>query len=239
MTANQPSRPQRVILPVLVAVGALVLAIVMATGGKDGGDQKVSSDAKTTAANSGSAATSPGDTTSANDPTSLGSANAPVVMVAYSEFQCPYCGRFAKESLPTLIERYVDPGVLRIEWRDLPYLGDESFRASFGARAAAEQDAFWAFHDVLFAEQSPKPNSGHITDEYLVGVATEIGLDVEQFEVDYRSDAVNDAVRNDRDSGVRAGVNGTPAFFVNGTPIVGAQPVEVFVEVIEAAAAPQ
>lgn len=235
MTAKQPPRPQRVILPVLVAVGALVLAIVMATGGKDDEDQKVSSGGKTTAPADGG---SPGDTASANDPTSLGSANAPVVMVAYSEFQCPYCGRFAKETLPTLIERYVDPGVLRIEWRDLPYLGDESFRASYGARAAAQQDAFWAFHDVLFDEQSPKPNSGHITDEYLIGVASELGLDVEQFEADYRSDAVNDAVGDDRDSGVRAGVNGTPAFFVNGTPVVGAQPVEVFVEAIEAAAAP-
>lgn len=236
MTVNNPSRQGRLILPVIVAIGALALAAFMAFGGSSDSDEQVSTGSKSTAPAGGATATTPADASRADDPTSLGVADAPVVMVAYSEFQCPFCGKFANETLPELIERYVDTGVLRIEWRDLPYLGDESFRAAFGARAAAQQDEFWAFHDALFADQVPKPNSGHITDEYLIEMASDLGLDVDQFEADYRSAAVEDAVSVDRDAGVRAGVNGTPAFFVNGTPVFGAQPLEVFVETIEAAA---
>lgn len=237
LTANESSRSKRVILPVIVAVGALALAAVMTLGGKNDSGQKVSGDAKTESSADGPVASrAKRDFVPSNDPTSLGAADAPVVMVVYSEFQCPFCGRFAKDTLPALTERYVATGVMRIEWRDLPYLGDESFQAAFGARAASQQGAFWAFHDALFADQAPKPNSGHITNEYLVDVAHDLGLDVDQFEADYRSSEVNDAVRADRDAGVRAGVNGTPGFFVNGTPVFGAQPLEVFVKTIEAAA---
>lgn len=238
MTSNRPSRPQRIILPVIVAIGALVLAVVMATGSKDDSDQKVSSGPKTTTpADGGTISTDLADAEPTDDPTSLGAASAPVVMVAYSEFQCPFCGKFANETLPVLIEQYVDTGVVRIEWRDLPYLGEESFRAARAARAAAEQDAFWAYHDVLFADQVPKPNSGHVTDDYLIGIAIDLGLDVDKFEADYEAGVGEDAIRLDLDAGTRAGVNGTPAFFVNGTPIIGAQPLEAFVQTIEAAAA--
>lgn len=238
MTSNKPSSRQRIILPVLVAVGALVLAIVMATGGNDDSGQTVVSGPKTTSLTAGgSVEAESADIVPTDDPTSLGDANAPVVMVVYSEFQCPFCGKFAKQTLPVLIERYVDTGAVRLEWRDLPYLGEESFQAARAARAAAEQDAFWAYHDVLFADQVPKPNSGHVTDDYLVGIAAELGLDVDQFEADYEAGVGEDDIRLDLDAGMRAGVSGTPAFFVNGTPIFGAQPLEVFVQTIEAAAA--
>lgn len=233
---QNPSRQRQILLPIIMAIGALALAAFMAFGGNDEPDppEKAESNALTPADRGPNA--NPIGPQEPGAPTSLGAADAPVVMVAFSEFQCPFCGKFAKETLPGLIERYVDTGVLRIEWQDLPYLGDESFRAAFAARAAGEQDSFWEYHDVLFAGQVPKPNSGHYTDEYLLGVAGDLGLDVDRFEADYRSSAVNDAVRSSLDGGIRAGVNGTPAFFVNGTPVIGAQPLQVFVETIEAAA---
>ena len=169
------------------------------------------------------------------DPTALGEVDAPVVMINYSEFQCPFCGKFARDTEPTLVEEYVADGTLRIEWRDFPYLGPESTTAAQAGRAAAEQGKFWEFHDAMFADQQP-PNSGKLTEDYLVGVAEEVGLDGERFREDMSSSEAEAAVKEDFQEGQSIGVTGTPAFLVNGQPIMGAQPTEVFVEAIEQAA---
>ncbi|GAB2743049.1 DsbA family protein [Nocardioides pakistanensis] len=171
----------------------------------------------------------------ADDPMALGEVDAPVVMINYSEFQCPFCGKFARDTKPELVQKYVEDGTLRIEWRDFPYLGPESTTAAQAGRAAGAQGKFWEFHDAMFADQQP-PNSGKLTEEYLVGVAKEAGLDAEQFAKDLKSDAVAAAVQKDFQEGQSIGVTGTPAFLVNGQPIMGAQPTEVFAEAIEQAA---
>jgi len=165
-----------------------------------------------------------------------GDPDAPVVMVEFADFQCPFCGRFARETAPALVEQYVDEGILRIEWRDFPYLGPESRMAALAGRAAARQDAFWAFHDVLYAE-AREVNSGTIDAAWLEGVAADLGLDVEQFRADMGSAEVASEVAADLQAGQSLGVTGTPAFFVNGQPVLGAQPLEVFEQVIEAAQA--
>lgn len=167
---------------------------------------------------------------------SLGEAGAPVVMVMYSEFQCPFCGKFARDTEPELVERFVDDGTLRIEWRDLPYLGEESLTAAAAGRAAADQAAFWPFAAHLYAHQAP-PNSGTLTGDRLVGVAQELGLDGQRFRTVMEDGATLAAVEADVDEAVELGVTGTPTFFINGRVIVGAQPTEVFVEAIERAAA--
>ncbi|MGN6575675.1 MAG: DsbA family protein [Nocardioides sp.] len=170
------------------------------------------------------------------DPMALGQADAPVVMIAYSEFQCPFCGKFARDTEPELIKRYVKDGTLRIEWRDFPYLGPESRVAALGGRAAAEQDRFWQFHDAMYDDQLP-PNSGNLDEDYLVGVARDAGLDVERFRDQLRrGDDLAKAVDKDFTEGQSIGVNGTPAFLVNGRPIMGAQPLAVFSKAIEQAA---
>jgi protein-disulfide isomerase len=170
-----------------------------------------------------------------DDPTALGDADAPVVMINYSEFQCPFCGKFARDTEPTLVEEYVEDGTLRIEWRDFPYLGPESTTAARAGRAAGAQGRFWEFHDAMYADQQP-PNSGRLTEEYLVGVAEEIGLDTGEFRADMRAPWTAAAVAEDFDEGQMIGVTGTPAFVVNGRPIIGAQPTDVFVDAIERAA---
>lgn len=172
----------------------------------------------------------------AGDPLALGDVDAPVVMVSYSEFQCPFCGRFARETEPELIDRYVEEGTLRIEWRDFPYLGPESMTAAMAGRAAAAQGEFWAFHDAMYDDQQP-PNSGKLTPAYLEGVAKKVGLDLSQFRTDMQSKATEAAVQRDFQEGQRIGVTGTPAFLVNGMPVMGAQPTEVFVQLIEQAEA--
>ncbi len=172
----------------------------------------------------------------AGDPMAIGETDAPVVMIGYSEFQCPFCGKFARDTEPTLIKKYVEDGTLRIEWRDFPYLGEESTIAAKAARAAAAQDSFRAFHDVMFDNQLP-PNSGKIDEDYVAGVAEDLGLDVEQFRADMSSAAIAQAVAEDFSEGQAIGVTGTPAFIINQVPVIGAQPTEVFEQAIERAAA--
>lgn len=171
----------------------------------------------------------------ADDPMAIGDVDAPVVMVSYSEFQCPFCGKFARDTEPSLIDQYVEDGTLRIEWRDFPYLGSESTTAAQGGRAAAAQDSFWAFHDELYANQLP-PNSGNLDEDYLAGIAEKLGLDVEQFRADMGSPATAQGIAEDFSEGQEIGVTGTPAFVINGVPVIGAQPTEVFEQVIEVAA---
>jgi protein-disulfide isomerase len=168
------------------------------------------------------------------DPTAVGAIDAPVVMVEYSEFQCPYCRKFAEDIAPQL-QGHIDDGTLRIEWRDFPLIGEESTLASLGAHAAANQDAFWEFHDAVFANQPPQ-NSGQITEEWLVGIAESIGLDTEQFRADLADPATAAAVEENKQEAFDILATSTPLFFVNKIPIVGAQPVETFVDVIEFAA---
>ena len=170
------------------------------------------------------------------DPTAKGSTDAPVVMVAYSDFQCPYCGKFARDTEPVLDQKYVEDGTLRIEWRDFPYLGKESELAARAGRAAAIQGKFWAFHDEMYAHQFP-PNSGHLDEDYLAGVAEDLGLDPDRFRNDMDADETRFSVGRDFEEGRRIGVTGTPAFIINGKPVMGAQPTEVFESIIEKAAA--
>lgn len=170
----------------------------------------------------------------AGDPRAKGEVDAPVVMVEWADFQCPFCGRFARETAPELVEQYVDEGVLRIEWRDFPYLGPESEVAAHASRAAAEQDAFWEFHDALFAEPR-EPNSGALTEDAMVALADDLGLDTEAFRATMTAPATATAVEEEFQHAQQLGVNGTPAFLVGGRPIMGAQPLEAFVQAIEAA----
>src|SRR5699024_11419159 len=84
------------------------------------------------------------------DRMALGDAVAPVVLIAYSDFTCPFCANWALEAQPELVQRYVDSGELRIEWREFPYLGEPADTLSVGALAAGEQDSFWADQAVAF-----------------------------------------------------------------------------------------
>ncbi|HEX6969451.1 MAG TPA: thioredoxin domain-containing protein [Micromonosporaceae bacterium] len=168
------------------------------------------------------------------DPTARGPIDAPVVMIEYADFQCPFCGRFARDTEPRLIADYVDRGLLRIEWRDLPYLGPESRAAAAAARAAGAQGRFWEFHDALYA-QDRRVNSGALDDAALRRIAERIGLDLARFDADRASAAVQEQIaRDEREAGM-LGITGTPAFIVGGTPIIGAQPYEVFQQVIDEA----
>ena len=234
-----PARKSPALPLVVAAVAALVAVVAFAAprlGGADADEGRPVRDVHR------SGTTQPDDPLAAlarrrpGDPMALGDPDAPVVMIAYSEFQCPFCGKFARDTEPELVQRYVEDGTLRIEWRDFPYLGPESRVAALGGRAAAEQDMFWQFHDAMYDDQLP-PNSGKLDEDYLVSVARKAGLDVARFRTQLRrGDDLSRAVEKDFTEGQSIGVNGTPAFLVNGRPVMGAQPVAVFSKAIEQAA---
>ena len=170
------------------------------------------------------------------DPLAVGDVDAPVVMIEWADFQCPFCGSFARDTKPVLTERFVDDGVLRIEWRDFPVLGEESLSAALAGRAAAEQDAFWELHDEIFAEDRPR-DAGELDADAMLAMAEDLGLDVDRFADDMEDPALREAVQQDHAIAQELGVTGTPAFLVNGRSLIGGQPAEVFVELVEDAAA--
>ncbi|MFF0699973.1 DsbA family protein [Streptomyces tendae] len=171
-----------------------------------------------------------------DDPLAVGRADAPVVMIEYSDFQCPYCGKFARDTEPELIRSYVDKGVLRIEWRNFPIFGDESEQAARAAWAAGQQDRFWEFHDQAYGE-THKKNTGAFSADKLTSMAKAAGVkDLDKWRTDMDSDAADTAVRRDQEEGYALGVTSTPAFLINDVPVLGAQSVDTFKKTVEAAA---
>lgn len=160
----------------------------------------------------------------------LGDDDAPVTIVEYTDYQCPYCNRHATETLPRLISEMIDAGRVRYVVKDFPLdsIHPEARSAAVAARCAAEQGAYWEMHDALFARQDQWGGLGEGAADVYTTIATELSLDGQAFAAclaDGRYDAV---IQANQDEGVALGVRGTPAFFINGFPISGAQPFELF-----------
>jgi protein-disulfide isomerase len=133
---------------------------------------------------------------------------------------------------PELVQRYVEDGTLKMEWRDFAYLGQESVNAALAARAAQKQGKFWEYHDALYANQG-SINGGTFSDEKLTDLARQVGLDAETFESDFTSRRFEQVVQSDFREGQNAGIQATPSFNINGQMLVGPQPLEAFEQVIE------
>jgi Na+/H+ antiporter NhaA len=158
-----------------------------------------------------------------------GPVHAPVTVVEYGDFECPYCGR----AEPVIRELLHDFGDVRYVWRHLP-LADVHPRAQLAAEAAeaaADQDRFWEMHDLLLTHQDA------LTADDLSGYAAQLGLDVERFDESLRERAWSLRVADDVDSADLSGVTGTPTFFVNGRRHYGAYDIETLSEVVRAAGA--
>jgi len=188
----------------------------------------------------------------------IGDPDAPLVMVAFESFGCLWCGNFHRLTLPGIYDKYVDTGLLRIESRMMPY----EERAQPGAlvgTAAGMQDRYWELAEVLYpfiSGDGEPPTGRDLTDAELGDYrqrqsedgllaqveshADEIGLDYEQFLIDYRSDEAAQRVTADTDMGYAVGFTGTPAVVVNGIPLGGYVSYESFDEfltsVLEASA---
>ncbi|RSN47013.1 DsbA family protein [Actinomadura sp. WAC 06369] len=241
MPSTTPSGPKSgpnrkvTVTAAAVLIAALVFGAVSAFGGGGGRGDRTSAPPSPSAAPSGGAQDGPEVARrQAGDPRAVGRADAPVVLIEYSDFQCPFCGKFARDVRPKLM-RYVENGDLRIEWRDFPIFGAESEAAARAGYAAGLQGRFWEFHDVAYAKER-KRNSGAFSRENLAKMAGEAGVpDLDRFRLDMTLDPAVEALRRDMAEGHELGVPSTPAFLINGKPMLGAQPFEVFDGEIRAA----
>jgi Na+/H+ antiporter NhaA len=158
-----------------------------------------------------------------------GPEEAPVTLVEYGDFECPYCG----QAEPVVRELLRDFGDVRYVWRHLP-LNDvhpQAQLAAEAAEAAAEQDAFWEMHDLLLGHQ----DALHSSD--LIGYAEQLGLDAERFENDLRRHSGAGRIAEDIDTADLSGVSGTPSFFVNGRRHAGAYDIETLSKAVRTARA--
>ncbi|WP_405439691.1 DsbA family protein [Streptomyces avidinii] len=169
------------------------------------------------------------------DKLAVGRADAPVVLIEYSDFKCGYCGKFARDTEPELVKKYVADGTLRIEWRNFPIFGAESEAAARAAWAAGQQDRFEAFHAAAYADGSKDKG---FAEPRLVELAREAGVpDLERFKADLAGEQAAAALKKDQEEGYRIGVTSTPSFLLNGRPVAGAQPLDTFTAAIARAKA--
>lgn len=173
---------------------------------------------------------------SPDDDAVLGDPNAPVTIIEFSDFQCPFCRKFWKETLPQIKKDYLLTGKAKLVYRDFPLvqIHPGATLAAEGAECAKEQGKFWEMHDAIFEEQE-KQGSGTIefTADDVKKWATKIGLNASKFNQCLDSGKYKQEIEKDTADGSAAGVTGTPAIFVNGRLIVGAQPFAAFKAVID------
>lgn len=154
--------------------------------------------------------------------------DAPVTIVEFSDFQCPYCERFFLETYPLLKANFGDK--IRFVYRDFPLfqIHPNATEAAYAANCAFEQDKYWEYHDVLFNNQDKLATAD------LIVHAEDLGMDTEAFQECLQSGRYSEKVSRDYTDGVNLGVSGTPTFFINGKPLVGAQPYQIFADRINA-----
>ncbi len=163
-----------------------------------------------------------------------GSADAPVVMVEFSDFQCVYCRKFWRETLPKIEERYIRTGKVRFVYRHMAIQGEASVLAAQAASCAHDQGKFWEYHDTLFK------NGGALafTSASLKRSAADLGLDGKAFAVCFDGKKHAQRVEAETTLGHVLGATGTPTFLLNGQLAIGAYPFEAFRQGLDALLAP-
>jgi protein-disulfide isomerase len=169
-------------------------------------------------------AVQPADVSADDDPF-WGPEDAKVTIIEFSDYSCPHCRDFALDTLPRL--KTANSERVRFVFRASPILGPASGWAALAAECADDQGKFWEYHDLLFA------NQGSLSRENLTLYAQQLDLNIETFDACVDNQTYIDELRNDLADAQNAGVSGTPTFFINGQRIVGAQPYELFVQVID------
>jgi len=162
----------------------------------------------------------------------MGSEDAPVTIIEFSDYQCSYCQRFWAQTLPEIKEEYIDTGKVKFVYRDFP-LGfhANAQKAAESTECANDQEKFWEMHDKVFGGMSEWSGRdvANITKRY----ASELGLDEAEFASCLDSGKYTEEVQKDMQDGAKAGVTGTPAFFVNGIFVGGSKPFAVFKQIID------
>jgi protein-disulfide isomerase len=162
----------------------------------------------------------------------MGDPDAPVTIIEFADFQCPFCGRHASGAGRQIDLLYVESGKVRLGYQHFAFLGQESFWAAEASECANDQGAFWAYHDLLFASQDGE-NQGAFNQDKLKGFAANLNLDTTAFNACLDSGKYTELVQTESNAARVLGVQSTPTFLINGQPLVGAQPFDVFQPLIE------
>ncbi len=158
---------------------------------------------------------------------SVGPDNAKIVIVEFSDFQCPYCRRFHEQTYKPLLAAY--PGQIRFVYRNLPLpptIHPDAMSSIVASLCANDQNAYWDYHEKLFSSDA-------LGEETYIQYATDLGLNVEEFTACLSSGKHDDFIEQDMAFSSDLGVQSTPTFFVNGIPILGAQPLSAFTQLID------
>jgi protein-disulfide isomerase len=216
-------------LEVALASGVVVILAMVITGRApwDAG-------ANAGAANARPAAGTGLSATAADAGNSLGSPTAPVTIINYSDFMCPYCTVLANQIEPQLIRDYVNTGKVRYIVREGAFLTPDSQVAAEAADCAEDQGAFWPYHNLLYAQRA-QASSGIYTTDKLKGYAAQLGLNMPRFSACLDSQVHAGDVQRVTDGATALSVNGTPTVFINGRPLVGGQPYSAYQQAIDAA----
>jgi len=170
-----------------------------------------------------------------------GNLNAPITIVEFSDFQCPFCAKFHSTTLPQLEVNYIDSGKVKFVYRDFPIqsIHPNAVPAALASECADEQGMFWEYHDLVFENQKKWQGlSGRIMIDTFEQYALELGMNTNDFNTCFESGKYADEVTKDLQDGVSYGITGTPGFFIGNdelgyVKIIGAQPYPVFERLIE------
>jgi len=228
------------VLPISILIAAVMIAgaLVFATMYKGGG-----SGANGVANNNGGAAAGAVTPSSASTTAILalnsrdailGNVNAPVTIIEYGDYQCPYCAQYFSTIEPQIIQNYVNTGEARVVFRDLPFLGPESVAAANAAQCAEDQNKLWAYHDALYNAKLADDAKGGGEDDgtlnrtLFMSIATKLGMDTSTFAscIDTSKDA-SIVTQEKADAEVIVGGDSTPATVVNGVLVADANGASV------------
>lgn len=157
---------------------------------------------------------------------SRGPSDAPITIVEFSDYQCPFCRRWHAEVSQALFAAY--PGQIRLVYRNLPLtsIHPDAFSAAEAAMCAGEQNVYWDYHDKLFGGEL-------LGNGVYLQYAKDLSLDLPTFEACLNDRKYQADIQSDSDFALNLGVRSTPTFFINGLAIVGAQPLDIFKQVID------
>ncbi len=239
METNLPSsdEPQRAQVAWWQFVGLLALTFVIGLGvgyliwGQSQQAQLADAKATAVAASQNSADANPQQThrydVSVDDDPAIGPADAPITIIEFSDFECPYCKKWHDEVFPQIQAQYGDQ--VRLVYRDYPLFGlhNNAAPAAEAANCAGEQNKYWDFHTLLFNGKNALNRQTYET------YATQLDLNLDSFKACLDDRRFQQEVEADYQSAQEIGVSSTPTFFINGLALVGAQPYEVFQRVID------
>jgi len=165
-----------------------------------------------------------------NEP-ALGDPNAPVTIVEFADYQCPYCKKFFDQTFSGIKQKYIDSGKVRFVFVNTAVLGQESIDAAQAAKCAGDQNEYWAYHDYLYNHQKGE-NLGNFSKNNLIDFARLLKLDSTQFENCLNTDKYAAEITRETSLAQKYSITGTPMFFIEDRMIRGSQPELVFENVI-------